>query len=154
MSNTPQQVLTWSCGLAIILFCLTGIASILGWIPDSLNGKPSGSARQESIAPDSPLVQGECLNCGVIATTCVLDLPDDEHFMAGLVNVSGVLGPGLVDAVSGGAAPATDKARGLHYQTTVRFNNGTTRAFAATNEPKWQVGERVRVTRGVIQPQG
>lgn len=153
MSNTPQQVLTWSSGLAVILFCLTGVASMLGWIPAPLNGNPSGSTPQQPAAFDSALVQGKCLNCGVIATTCVLDMPDDEHFMAGLVNVSGVLGPGLVEAVSGVSmpTPTAETVADRHYQTTVRFSNGTTRAFAETTESNWQVGERVLVTKGVIQ---
>ena len=144
MRDVPQQVLTWSSGLAILVFCLTGLASMLGWLPSSLDNSAGTPVRQ------APLLPTECLNCGVISATCVLDMADEDEFMVGLINVSGVLGPGLVTAVSGEAEPVSDKTGGRHYQTTVRFNNGTTRTFAATDAPKWQVGERVRVSDGII----
>lgn len=151
--NIPQQLLTCSSALAIILFCLTGVVSMLGWIPDFSEGAMGNALRQEVVVSDGMHVQGECINCGVISATCVLDVADDEHFMAGLVNVSGVLGPGLVEAVSGVSMPppTAETAADRHYQTTVRFSNGTTRAFAETAESNWQVGERVLVTKGVIQ---
>jgi hypothetical protein len=154
MGNTPQQVLTWSSGLAIILFCLTGVASMLGWIPAPVGRPADAPERQTTTSSNRVLAPGECHNCGVISTTCILDVADEAPFMAGLVNVSGVLGVGLVETVSGAPAPAADHASGRHYQTTVRFNNGTTRAFADDADQKWKVGDRVRVNRGVILPQG
>lgn len=139
--------------MAIILFCLTGIASMMGWIPDVSKTLETPIAYKIVSVPDDELSQVECTNCGVIAATCVLDTSDDEGYLAGLVNASGVLGPGLVEAVSGEKPPVSHEKVVRHYQTTVRFNNGTTRAFASKAEPQWQVGTRVRVTEGIILPQ-
>lgn len=146
---TPPA-LTWSTGLAVIVFCLTGVASMLGWIPPAQNDADLQAVAEKAVAPGGTLAQADCPSCGVIAATCVLDRPDDEGFMAGLVNASGVLGPGLVAAVSGENREAADRKDGRYHQATVRFGNGTVRVFADRSEPRLQVGERVRVTEGVI----
>ena len=38
------------------------------------------------------------------------------------------------------------------YQTTVRFDDGTSRVFTNTVEPGWREGERVRLVNGELQP--
>jgi outer membrane lipoprotein SlyB len=38
------------------------------------------------------------------------------------------------------------------YQTTVRFEDGTSRVFNSGNEPSWQDGQRVRLVNGELRP--
>lgn len=152
--NTPLHMLNWTSGGAIILFCLTGIASMMGWIPTGGDGPDTFTSAEETATSNGKPAPAECGNCGVIAATCVLDFADEEPFMAGLINSSGVLGAGFVEAIAGTTPPAAERIAGRHYQTTVRFGNGTIRAFADKSRPAWQVGDRVRVIKGVIQPQG
>ncbi|HWT55390.1 MAG TPA: hypothetical protein VN066_11305 [Rhodocyclaceae bacterium] len=152
-ARCAPQLLTWTSGMAIILFCLTGIASMMGWLPLAAETAGVPILDTRTAKSNSRFAASDCLSCGVIAATCVLDSPDDAGFMAGLVNASGVLGPGLVEAVSGESPPPSAGSTVRHFQTTVRFNNGTTRAFTDTAGSQWQVGMRVRVTDGIIRPQ-
>lgn len=149
----PPQLLTWTSGMAIILFFLAGVASMMGWLPAVSETTEAPIIHRQTETSNLQPAASECMNCGVIAATCVLDSPDDEGFMAGLVNASGVLAPGLVQTISGEALPTSGDRAARHYQTTVRFDNGTTRTFADKAESQWQVGMRVRVTEGVILPQ-
>lgn len=153
--NEPDRpsppTLTWSSGLVVIVFCLVGVVALLGWIPVVQNDAELPAALEKAAASDGSMAPADCPNCGVIAATCILDRPDNEDFMAGLVHASGVLGPGLVAAISGQDREAENRKGGRYHQATVRFGNGTIRAFSDRSEPRLQVGERVRVTDGVIQ---
>lgn len=146
----PVQVLTWSSGLAIILFCLTGVASMMGWLPVGQDGPVLPAVPEGKVEASKGAAQADCPSCGVVAAVCILDAPDDDGFMAGLVSSSGVLGTGLVTLVSGEDKAPVDQKAVMHYQTTVRFGNGSVRAFTDKSEPKLQVGERVRVTDGIV----
>lgn len=149
-ASSPPQLLTWTSVMAMLLFCLTGMAVMLGWLPLAADSADAPLIPARGMSSESRFATSDCISCGVIAATCVLDTPDDAGFMAGLVNASGVLGPGLVETVSGASPPPSGNGTARHYQTTVRFNYGTTRAFTDTAQSPWQVGMRVRVTEGVI----
>lgn len=140
----------WSTGLAVIVFCLTVVAAMLGWFPPARNGNDLPVLPEPAASSGDSVERAECTNCGVISAICILDRPDEEGFMAGLVNATGVLGTGFVAVVSGEDAAAAARRDGRYHQATVRFPNGAVRVFTDRSEPRLQVGERVRVTDGVI----
>ncbi|MBY0340638.1 MAG: hypothetical protein K2Q19_05690 [Rhodocyclaceae bacterium] len=146
----PSRVPHWSTGLAVIVFCLTVVAAVVGWFPLAQNGNDLPVELDRTVSSADSTGRAECTNCGVISATCILDRPDEEGFMAGLVNATGVLGPGFVAVVSGEDPAAAERKDGRYHQATVRFPNGTVRMFTDRSEPRLQVGERVRVTDGVI----
>jgi outer membrane lipoprotein SlyB len=89
--NKSPHALVWIVGIAVILFCLAGIAAVFGWIPSSLgdpkdsnaisdSGKPQAKAAKAASskpsstpAPAVPPVQiakatPTCAYCGVVAS--------------------------------------------------------------------------------------
>lgn len=43
-SNQSPHPLVWIAGIAVIVFCLVGVAAVFGWIPSSLGGGTDGTA--------------------------------------------------------------------------------------------------------------
>src|SRR5690606_19970877 len=68
--------LAWVAGIALILFCVAGIAAIMGWIPTSIGGgsgvePPAKKAAQPVARAKAPPAQvassapvAKCSNCG------------------------------------------------------------------------------------------
>lgn len=90
-SNKSPHPLVWIVGIAVILFCIAGIAAVLGWIPNSLGdskdmpaisdtGKPqvktpkvASSKPSSTPTPATPPVQiakaaQACAQCGVVTS--------------------------------------------------------------------------------------
>ncbi len=82
------QLPVWIIGIALILFCVAGVAALMGWIPDSFGGSsdrspvsgtgkpplkstPSAAAMARAVPLDTPVnapVVTVCARCGVIVS--------------------------------------------------------------------------------------
>lgn len=108
-----------------------------------------------------------CIGCGVIESTRVIDTPG-ETSVIGVVGgavVGGVLGNQIgggrgkdlatVAGAVGGAVAGNQIEKRMkttqRYETTVRFDDGSTKVFSATSPQPWKNGERVQVIDGVIR---
>lgn len=120
MRNAARKLahpLRWIVGISILIFCMTGFAALMGWIPGSSGssaertatdsfpeqmtspigspaGKPAGLATKDTVLRTS------CPNCGVIESTRVIEAPGKA---SGLGVVGGaVVGGMLGNQVGGG----------------------------------------------------
>ncbi|MCX7173383.1 MAG: glycine zipper 2TM domain-containing protein [Proteobacteria bacterium] len=118
--NKFPNSLIWITGIAIILFCATGIAAIMGWIPTSMGHGSDDTTLTSAerfptdvirpakanarIALDSPLapmassnevpVHRRCAECGVIVSTRQIE-------SSGEASGIGAIGGGLLGGVLG-----------------------------------------------------
>lgn len=116
--NKFPNSLIWVAGIAIILFCATGIAAIMGWIPTSIGHgnddaalssaqkdppKAIGSAQRhmnsESPSAPAPMANStpahrRCADCGVIESTRQIE-------SRGQGSGLGAIGGGLLGGVLG-----------------------------------------------------
>lgn len=185
-SKLPHSLM-WIVGASIILFCMTGIAAVMGWIPSSSGSSADYSAADmfpeemtSPIAPKADKAPGlvakdtvsrtRCANCGVIEATRVIYAPGKAGGLGvvGGAVVGGVLGNQVgggrgkdlltvVGAVGGAYTGNEIEKRAnssKHYETIVRFGDGTSRVYSAANEPPWQPGDCVKVMNGVISFHG
>jgi len=121
-SNSVSRPLIWAAGVAIIAFCVAGLAAIMGWIPTSI-GQPGSSAPSavplvSSTVPPSkalrasppasdfvpireaPVVAARCNDCGVIESVREIEARGEG---TGLGVVGGaVVGGVLGNQVGGG----------------------------------------------------
>jgi len=173
--------LVWIAGIAIILFSMVGIAAFMGWIPSSIgnpgdNTDASTPVRSSThkksdkapvhVASNTP-AKGICSECGVIQSTRVITQKGDGGAV-GIVGgavVGGLLGNQIGDGKGkdiatvagavGGAVAGNEIQKRVdttqRYETVVRFNDGTTRAYTANNPTGWRIGDKVKVINGVIQ---
>jgi uncharacterized protein YcfJ len=54
-TKKSPNTLIWAAGIAMILFCIAGLAALMGWIPNPI-GSPSGDAKITA-ASEKPLVK-------------------------------------------------------------------------------------------------
>lgn len=149
--------------ISVILFCLAGIAALMGWIPLSFGSPVAAEVREISpLTEGGAVVRARCGNCGVIESTWVVDASGNSDMfdsVGGAVvcgalgnHVGGGRGKDLLPVV--GAMGAGSRARSCkRYETTVRFDDGSIRVFGEIN-PRWQTGDRVKVMNGVIRLRG
>ena len=172
--------LTWVAGVALILFSAVGIGAFMGWIPTSM-GKPGDNAALTPLdkpkanpakaapakTPAVPLAAVKCAECGVIQSVREIDAKGEGSGLGavGGAVVGGVLGSQvgggdgkkvmtLLGAVGGAVAGNEIEKRvksTKSYEITVRFDDGTNRAFTEANAPSWRNGDKVKVINGVIQ---
>jgi len=116
--------LIWVAGVAVIAFCVAGLAAIMGWIPTSIGQPGSNSAAAVNAQPtpsssapskplrapqpasaytpirETPVVAATCNNCGVIETVREVEARGEG---SGLGVVGGaVVGGVLGNQVGGG----------------------------------------------------
>lgn len=181
--NKSPHPLIWVTGIAIILFCVAGLAAFMGWIPTSI-GSPTDNAKLAT-APAQPVAAkphttpihkpnntyavATCAECGVIEAIREIDTRGDGSGIGavGGAVVGGVLGHQVgggrgkdlatVAGAVGGAVAGNEiekRAKSTKsYEVTVRFDNGSSRVFSEAN-PTWRNGEHVRVIDGVIRANG
>jgi outer membrane lipoprotein SlyB len=169
----PIHPLMWVAGLALIVFCGAGIAAFMGWTSSSAS-KPADAAigakpdpARSARAPARTPVAAVCTQCGIVQS--VNEVQDKgEGSGVGVVGgavVGGALGnqvghgdgrklATVVGAV-GGAVLGNEIERRVKstksYEVTVRFDDGTSRMMAFTDEPTWRPGDKVKVVDGVIR---
>lgn len=185
--DKSPHLLTWVVGISVILFCVAGIAALMGWIPKSFGSpadNPAGGKlstaptsfvaprvlKAPALAAENVVLRARCADCGVIESTRVIDTPGDPSVLGtvGGAVFGGVLGnqvgggrgkdlATVAGAVGGAVAGNEIEKRirsGKRYETTVRFDDGSTRVFGEASQQQWRTGDRVKVIDGVIRLQG
>lgn len=142
-------LLAWIVGIAVVLFCMAGIAALTGWIPDSIGGVvgktgidatatvPVKAASSSPAKSQSAAAAAICAYCGVIVS-----MRD--------VAVSGE-GSGLGGAVVTGNEVDKRVKSGKSTEITVRFDDGTARVIQAAHAGSWQTGDHVKVVDGALE---
>lgn len=116
-SSKSPHPLAWAAGIVLIIFCITGIAAIFGWIPTSMGGadntpvttntgksQPKAAQTGTAKAPASAKAPVQvakaatpavtCAYCGVVSSVRVLAAPGEGSGLgaAGGAVVGGLLG--------------------------------------------------------------
>ncbi|MGA7985222.1 MAG: glycine zipper 2TM domain-containing protein, partial [Burkholderiales bacterium] len=111
-----------------------------------------------------------CSDCGVVQSVREVDVKGQGSGLGavGGAVVGGVLGNQVgggrgkdvmtVVGAVGGAVAGNEVEKRVKstksYETTVRFDDGTSRAISEANAPSWRAGDKVRVVNGVIRSDG
>jgi outer membrane lipoprotein SlyB len=181
IKKSPHPLI-WVTGVAIILFCMAGLAALMGWLPTSI-GSPNDSVKitkapektvsakphKAPVNTPSTYTKPVCQECGVIESTREIDAGGTASGIGavGGAVLGGVLGHQVGDgrgkdvatvagAVGGAVAGnEIEKRRNTSksYEVTIRFDNGSSRVFNEVNS-NWRNGDHVRITDGVIRPNG
>jgi outer membrane lipoprotein SlyB len=176
IQKTPPHMLMWVAGIAVILFCGTGIAAMMGWLPSSIGqpaepplDKGSVSAHNKphnSSSASNSVTSSRCANCGVIESTRVVSAKGDGGAV-GIVGgavVGGLLGNQVgggrgkdlatVAGAVGGAYAGNEIEKHVNssksYETTVLLEDGKRRVFNNATPTQWQAGDRVKIIDGAI----
>jgi outer membrane lipoprotein SlyB len=181
-SKTAQSphLLAWIAGIAVILFCVAGIATIMGWIPTSIGGAgdleadksakktvQSGTAKPKTQVAGNASPGTKCSMCGAIESVREVSEKGEGSGLgaAGGAVVGGLLGhqvgggngkqiATVVGAVGGAVAGNEVEKRvkaTKSYDITVRLDDGSTRVINEDNPPSWRSGDRVKIVDGVIR---
>ncbi len=168
--------------ITVIAFCIVGIATMLGWLPDARSTTEptveSGGQAEPVRKPAQRISTGTarapapvaCANCGVIESIRVVE-SKGEGSGAGAVAggvVGGVLGNQVghgggraVMTVVGAGAGAyagheieKNVRRTTKYQIGVRMNDGSHRMFYQQTQPAFGIGQKVRATENGLAAAG
>lgn len=169
--------------VAVILFSLVGIATVLGLLPIAESRyDPQSSAgpanavpaeRDPSPAVSRPRVAAAgalCNNCGVVESVRAVETTAPA---SGLGAVTGGLLGGIVGNQVGGGRGRTamtvvgagagayaghevenNMNRAVSYEVRVRMNDGSSRTFRERAQPAFAAGQKVRVTDGRLVADG
>jgi uncharacterized protein YcfJ len=135
--NKPLHPLVWGTGIAVIVFCLAGIAAVFGWIPGSLGKVADATAISTTGKPQAKVVSAAngktpapaavCMNCGVI-------LSIQEVVAGGEGSGMGAVGGAVVGGLLGHAVAAANKLRRSSAQWVVQSR--ATKSKSAWAAPK------------------
>lgn len=166
-----------AAGIAVIVFSVVGISAVMGWIPTSFGNtgagvvldKRSGNAAKPPAPPrvaQNSTAKVKCADCGVVESVRQVDQAGEGSGLgaAGGAVVGGLLGHQVgggsgkqimtvVGAVGGAVAGNEVEKRvksSSGYETTVRFEDGSTRVFASSTS-NWRSGDKVKVVNGTLQ---
>ncbi|ATQ75908.1 hypothetical protein CR152_16240 [Massilia violaceinigra] len=141
---------------------VTATMRIGGRVSAAVLGKPLRVAA----ATPTPREVRYCTNCATVDAINVIEVNGDGNYL-------GTIGGGVVGAVLGsqvgkgsgrtaaqiaGAVGGAYVGRNIerrarktqHYEVVIRFNNGGTQTVTYENDPGLRVGEKVRITDGVL----
>lgn len=158
--------------VTVIVFCIVGIATMLGWLPNAQStGAPAG--RTELTTPAEPAsgpapsgapsaAPVSCASCGEIESIRVVDTKGQGSGVGAVTGgvVGGILGNQVghgggraVMTVVGAGAGAyagheieRNVRHSTQYQISVRMNDGSHRTFYQQTQPALNVGQKVRVS--------
>ena len=127
----------------IALVFMAGVAAIAGWLAIMMK------APAEQVSPLSAAysVPAACRVCGVVEQVREVDRPPAAQQLNGDQSESIVI---LIAALGGG--PGRLLALPRTYETEVRFEDGSVRLLRDGRPPLWKRGDRVKVTRGRVEP--
>jgi len=138
-------------------------------LAEKASSAPAHAAAPKPHKSPAPMASTKvaCVGCGVIESTRVIDVPGQTSAVGvvGGAVVGGLLGNQIGGARSrdlatvvgavGGAVAGNQIEKHMNtskrYETTVRFDDGTTKVFSETSPQPWKDGERVQVVDGVIR---
>ena len=162
--NDPHP-LVWLSGIAIIVFCGTGIAAIMGWIPTSMGqGRDSGAAtaavvpaqavqgqvvqatgaalRAAASVPAQTAVRGaaraSCAGCGVIEATRQVDRRAESVALP------------AIGAMSAGNDIERQAKSSRSYELSIRMDDGSLRLIHQARRPDLRAGDHVRIVDGAV----
>lgn len=131
---------------------------------------PVQVAQANPPAPPAEPARKLCHDCGVIESVREFDKPGEASGLGavGGAVVGGIVGNQvgggrgrdlmtLLGAVGGGIAGhqvEKNARKTREYQTTIRFEDGSTRVIPQDTPPSWRPGDKVKVVDGMIQPNG
>ncbi len=124
----------WIAGIAITLFCVTGIAAIMGWIPTSM-GRSDDSAVPAAVSAAKPGAA-------------------KSHAASQVGNGRGNQVATAIGAVGGVVAGNEIEKRmktTRAYEINVRMEDGTSRTIRQAAAPAWRAGDRVKIVDGAIR---
>lgn len=178
-TNTRKSMhpLAMAAGIAVILFSTVGVSAVMGWIPTSFGNTPDGVSPEKhsgnaakTPAParvaQNSTAKVKCADCGVVESVRQVEQAGEGTGLgaAGGAVVGGLLGHQVgggsgkqimtVVGAVGGAVAGNQIEKQVKsttgYETTVRFDDGSTRVFASSTS-NWRSGDKVKVVNGVIQ---
>ncbi len=152
-------------GVAVILFSVAGIASLMGCNPSSTTDNKAARGNPSTYTSNS--APAKCVNCGQIESVREIVTRGEG---TGLGAVGGAVVGGAVGnqvgagrgkdlatvagAVGGAVAGNEIEKRAKStksYEIIVRLDDGSSRVINETNPPMWRPGDRVKVNNGTIQ---
>jgi len=139
-------------GAAVLLISAMGVAGLTGLLPaaaSKLEDSATIAARQMSTPdaqrarPLAPHAQAAgCRHCGVIESIRMVEIHGDAS------------GRGAVAGAAGGiyAGNAIEKnvKKSTAYRITLRMDDGTYRTLSQPEAPRFAVGERARIAKGLV----
>lgn len=156
--------------VSVIIASGVGVAAMTGYLPRTEAKQESASAGATVVAPKpAPQVatpRAGCRNCGVVKEV-------KEVVVKGETTGVGAVAGGVVGAVvgnqfghgdgrkvmtvagaAGGALAGNEIEKqsrtSKRYDISVRMDDGTIRTVSSDTQPAWRIGDRVRVSNGVI----
>ena len=165
--------------IAVIVFSVAGIATMMGWLPSVQSGagpavkdetvsapvaaKPAPAANRPRIASSA----ASCANCGIVESIRAVETQGEGSGLGAIGGavVGGVLGNQVGRGRGRTAATVVGAGAGAYagheieknvkksvvYQVRVRMSDGSYRTFHEASQPALTVGQRVRVTeRGIV----
>jgi len=161
--------------IALIVFSVLGIATMLGWMPSAMSGSEQGmkpgSAPADKTSAGRPRLfasaSASCVNCGVVESIRVVETAGQGTGVGAIGGavVGGILGnqvgrgngrtAATVVGAGAGAYAGNEIEKNVkksaHYQVRVRMNDGSYRTFRENAQPALNVGQKVRVTeQGIV----
>lgn len=137
-------------GATVLLISAMGVAGLTGLLPAAASKleDPATITVRQIIAPDAqraraPHAQAAtCKHCGVIESIRVVEIRGDSS------------GRGAVAGATGGvyAGDTIEKnvKKSTAYRITLRMDNGTYRTLSQPEAPRFAVGERARIAKGLV----
>ena len=159
--------------IAVIVFSVAGIATMMGWLPN-VESKTEPAAKSAPAAKSSASRQramsstgAACADCGVVESIRAVESKGQGSGIGavGGAVVGGILGnqvghgSGRTAATVVGAGAGAyagneiekNNNRSVTYQVRVRMNDGTYRTVREGAQPALAIGQKVRVTeQGII----
>ena len=142
--------------------------------PPPVPGGQAGASSLPPVPPDyhpaaTPPAPATCRDCGTVESVREVVVQPTQGPGVGAVAggvLGGVLGHqmgsgrgndaatvlGAIGGAVAGHQIEKSKRRTVHYETTVRMDDGTIQTITAEYSPAWRGGERVKVTNGVVTP--
>ena len=178
--NKLLYPLLLAAAIAVILFSVLSIVTILGYLPSAISAeKPpvtkqaASSAptprREPRLVPDGMKPAAVCSNCGIVESIRVINRsgPGTEPGIVvgeptGMLmgnrfgrNSGRAFMTGLGDAGGSYAASAVEHnaRRSTCFEILIRLDNGRVNATYGASDAPFAVGDRVRVINGTVVPQ-
>ena len=128
-----RHPIAWIAIGAVVLFAAASAASMKGLLP--FGPQPE------------PVV---CNECGVVEAVRTVEMPMAPATTALEQSVSDDA-TSAADATLAAATPDPAATQvSLSFETTVRYENGTTGVFSQADPPSWAPGDKVKVVDGAI----